>query len=428
MKTTIDILKDAKAATSALSVLSTDIKNTALLKMADALENHTQRILSANTVDVENAKNTLSEVMIDRLRLDKKRILGMAQGIRDVANLPDPIGVILEENQLTNGLIITKKRVPLGVIGIIYESRPNVTSDAGALCFKSGNVCVLRGGKDAFHSSLAIVEILRETLKTLGLNENFINIVEDTSRASAAELMTAVDYVNALIPRGGAGLIRACVENARVPCIQTGTGICHVYADKKADFEKALSIVENAKTSRPSVCNAEEVLLVHQDIAKDFLPVLYQRLCTARKQTDKQPVELRCAPLSYAILSPLDADEFHVKPASDTDFDTEFLDYILAVKIVADADQAIAHISAHSTGHSDCIVSEDMEICEKFASLVDSAAVYINASTRFTDGGEFGKGCEIGISTQKLHARGPMGLTELCSYKYIVKGTGQVRV
>ncbi len=428
MKQTIDILKDAKAAASALSVLSADVKNAALLQMANALEMHAERILSANAVDVENAKNTLSDVMIDRLRLDKKRIAGMAQGIRDVANLPDPIGAILEENQLANGLIITKKRVPLGVIGIIYESRPNVTSDAGALCFKSGNVCVLRGGKDAFHSSLAIVEILRETLKSLHLNENFINIVEDVSRASATELMTAVDYVNALIPRGGAGLIRACVENARVPCIQTGTGICHVYVDKKADLTKALSIVENAKTSRPSVCNAEEVLLVHQDVAKDFLPLLYERLCTARKQTEKQPVELRCDDVSYGILSSLQEADCYVKPALENDFDTEFLDYILAVKIVANADEAITHISAHSTGHSDCIVSEDTKTCDTFALLVDSAAVYINASTRFTDGGEFGKGCEIGISTQKLHARGPMGLTELCSYKYIVKGTGQVRV
>ena len=428
MKQTIDILKDAKAAASALSVLSSDVKNAALIEMANALEMHAERILSANAVDVENAKNTLSDVMIDRLRLDKKRIAGMAQGIRDVANLPDPIGAVLEENQLENGLIITKKRVPLGVIGIIYESRPNVTSDAGALCFKSGNVCVLRGGKDAFHSSLTIVEILRETLKSLHLNENFINIVEDVSRASATELMTAVDYVNALIPRGGAGLIRACVENARVPCIQTGTGICHVYVDKKADVAKALSIIENAKTSRPSVCNAEEVLLVHQDVAKDFLPLFYDRICTARKQTEKQPVELRCDDISYGILSTLQEADDYVKPALEDDFDREFLDYILAVKIVADADEAIAHISAHSTGHSDCIVSEDAETCDKFALLVDSAAVYINASTRFTDGGEFGKGCEIGISTQKLHARGPMGLTELCSYKYIVKGTGQVRV
>ena len=428
MKSTLEILKNAKAAAPALSVLSTKEKNTALLKMADALEYNAEGILSANAVDVENAKNTLSEVMIDRLRLDKKRIAAMAQGIRDVANLPDPIGACLEENTLPNGLLVKKKRVPLGVIGIIYESRPNVTSDAGALCFKSGNVCVLRGGKDAFHSSLAIVETLRECLKSLHLNENFINIVEDTSRASAMELMTAIDYVNALIPRGGAGLIRACVENARVPCIQTGTGICHVYVDKDADIAKALSIIENAKTSRPSVCNAEEVLLVHQEAANDLLPLLYQQLCVAREEAKKQPVELRCDNLSYKILSPLQAAETYVKKASDSDFDTEFLDYILAIKIVNNAEEAIAHISAHSTGHSDCIVSENEEICDKFTLMIDSAAVYINASTRFTDGSEFGKGCEIGISTQKLHARGPMGLTELCSYKYIVKGTGQVRV
>ena len=366
--------------------------------------------------------------MRDSLRLDKKRIAGMSQGIRDVAKLPDPIGATLEEITLPNGLVVTKNRVPLGVIGIIYESRPNVTSDAGALCFKSGNVCVLRGGKDAFHSSLEIVNILRDCLKDMGLNENFINVVEDVSRASATELMTASDYVNALIPRGGAGLIRACVENAKVPCIQTGTGICHVYVDKDADLKKALAIIENAKTSRPSVCNAEEVLLVHENIANDFLPKLFERLCIAREKAEKQPVELRCDEVSFSVLSALNGAEKYVKQASLQDFDTEFLDYILAVKVLSSVEEAIEHVSAHSTGHSDCIVSEDEAACEKFALFVDSAAVYINASTRFTDGGEFGKGCEIGISTQKLHARGPMGLTELCSYKYIVKGTGHVRV
>ena len=428
MKTTLEILKNAKTASTALATLSADIKNAALLAMADALETNADAILAANAIDVANAKNTLSEVMIDRLRLDVQRIHGMAQGIRDVAILPDPIGTILEETTLANGLKIIKKRVPLGVIGIIYESRPNVTSDAGALCFKSGNVCVLRGGKDAFHSSFEIVRILRETLKNIGLNENFINVLEDVSRNSATELMTAVDYVNALIPRGGAGLIRACVENAKVPCIQTGTGICHVYVDKDADLEKALTIIENAKTSRPSVCNAEEVLLVHKNIAKEFLPKLYERLCLIRKAQEKQPVELRCDAPAFKLLSPLQEAENYVKLAGEQDFDTEFLNYILAVKILSNVEEAIAHISAHSTGHSDCIVSEDSDVCERFALCVDSAAVYINASTRFTDGGEFGKGCEIGISTQKLHARGPMGLTELCSYKYIVKGTGQVRV
>ena len=428
MKTTLEILKNAKAAAMQLATLSADIKNAALLAMADALEENADAILKANAVDVENAKSTLGDVMIDRLRLDVQRIHGMAQGIRDVVNLPDPIGAVLEETQLANGLLITKKRVPLGVIGIIYESRPNVTSDAGALCFKSGNVCVLRGGKDAFHSSLEIVRILRETLKKMGLNENFINVVEDVSRNSATELMTAVEYVNALIPRGGAGLIKACVENAKVPCIQTGTGICHVYVDKDADFEKALAIIENAKTSRPSVCNAEEVLLVHQDVADTFLPLLYARLCVLRAEKQKQAVELRCDERAFSILSTQSGGEKYVKQAGAQDFDTEFLNYILAVKVVETAEEAISHISAHSTGHSDCIVSENDKVCEKFALHVDSAAVYINASTRFTDGGEFGKGCEIGISTQKLHARGPMGLTELCSYKYIVKGTGQVRV
>ena len=428
MKTTLEILKNAKAATMQLATLPSAVKNTALLRMADALETNADRILSANATDVENAKNTLSEVMIDRLRLDKKRIAGMAQGIRDVAALPDPIGAILEETTLPNGLNVTKKRVPLGVIGIIYESRPNVTSDAGALCFKSGNVCVLRGGKDAFYSSLEIVNILRDCLKEMGLNENFINVVEDVSRNSATELMTASNYVNALIPRGGAGLIRACVENAKVPCIQTGTGICHVYVDEYADVEKALDIIENAKTSRPSVCNAEEVLLVHEKIAEKFLPQVFQRLCIGRKKTEKQAVELRCDKMAFTLLSPLAAPEKHVVLATEQDFDTEFLDYILAVKIVKNTDEAIMHITAHSTGHSDCIVSENDENCEKFALFIDSAAVYINTSTRFTDGGEFGKGCEIGISTQKLHARGPMGLEELCSYKYIVKGTGHVRI
>ena len=424
MKTTQDILRAAKTAASELRTLDSQTKNAALLRMADDLETNASEILRANAEDVERAKGVLSEVMIDRLKLDEKRIKGMAKGIRDVALLPDPIGAVLSETTLPNGLIVTKKRVPIGVVGIIYESRPNVTSDAGALCFKSGNVCVLRGGKDAAQSSFAIVKSLRESLKKMGLNENFINVVEDTSRQSATELMTAVEYVDALIPRGGAGLIRACVENSKVPCIQTGTGICHVYVDERADFDKALTIIENAKTSRPSVCNAEEVCLVHETVAKEFLPVLKKRLRDMRKEKGLPCVELRCDNEALAILGESDG----VRPASEMDFDTEFLDYILAVKIVASADEAISHIGAHSTGHSDAIVSENTETCDKFALCVDSAAVYINASTRFTDGGEFGKGCEIGISTQKLHARGPMGLEELCSYKYIVKGRGQVRV
>ena len=414
MKTTLEILRNAKGAAGRLATLDTAAKNAALLKMADDLETHAAEILQANAVDLENAKNRLSEVMLDRLRLNVQRIHGMAQGIRKVAALSDPVGKILEETTLPNGLILTKKRVPLGVVGIIYESRPNVTSDAGALCFKSGNVCVLRGGRDAFQSSFAIVSVLRASLSSLGLDPDFIQIVEDVSRQSATEMMTAVGHLDVLIPRGGAGLIRACVENARVPCIQTGTGICHIYVDERADFAKALTIIENAKTSRPSVCNAAEVCLVHERIAKEFLPLLKERL-TAREQS----VELR--------LDEKAATMVEGKLATEQDFDTEFLDYILAIKVVSSLEEGIAHIGQHSTKHSDCIVSEDGAACERFALCVDSAAVYINASTRFTDGEEFGKGCEIGISTQKLHARGPMGLEELCSYKYIVKGNGQVR-
>jgi glutamate-5-semialdehyde dehydrogenase len=423
MKNTLEILKNAKAAERELGILSTAIKNAALLKMADGIDARADEILSANALDIENAKGKIPDVMIDRLRLDKNRITAMAQGIREVAALPDPVGVILDENTLYNGLSVIKKRVPLGVIGIIYESRPNVTSDAGALCFKSGNVCVLRGGRDAFNSSFALVSIMRDALLDMQLNPNFINVVEDTSRQSATELMTAVGYVDALIPRGGAGLIKACIESAKVPCIQTGTGICHVYVDKAADFSMALNIIENAKTSRPSVCNAEEVCLVSKEIAADFLPLLHERLCAKRALENKPTVELRCDETSYSILS----KKPNVIKASKLDFDTEFLDYVLAVKVLTNVDEAITHIQAHSTKHSDCIVSADETACEKFALCVDSAAVYINASTRFTDGGEFGKGCEIGISTQKLHARGPMGLEELCSYKYIIKGQGQVR-
>ena len=418
MKKTLDILKSAKAAAIHLNSLDSEQKNTALLTMAAGLEENAEEILSANEKDAELAKSTLSSVMIDRLRLDAKRISAMAQGIREVVALPDPVGAVLEQNTLANGLRITKKRVPLGVVGIIYESRPNVTSDAGALCFKSGNVCVLRGGKDAFNTSYAIVQTMRKALLSCGLNPDFINIVEDTSRESATEMMTANAYIDALIPRGGAGLIKACIENATVPCIQTGTGICHIFVDKDADTEKALNIIENAKTSRPSVCNAAEVCLIHEDVAATFLPLLYKRL-TARSI----PVELRCDTPAFEILG----EGEYITKASETDFDTEFLDYVLAIKIVSSLEEAIEHVNRHSTQHSDCIVSEDNTACEKFALQIDSAAVYINASTRFTDGGEFGKGCEIGISTQKLHARGPMGLEELCSYKYIVKGTGQTR-
>jgi glutamate-5-semialdehyde dehydrogenase len=420
MKTTQEILAAAKAAAAELGLLDTETKNAVLLKMADALEGNAARILKANAEDIEAARGRIGDVMIDRLRLDEKRIAGMAQGIRDVAVLPDPIGEGLEESTLPNGLLLCKVRVPLGVIGIIYESRPNVTSDAGVLCFKSGNVCVLRGGKEAYRTSYAIVSVLRETLGACGLNENFINMVEDVSRQSATDLMTAVGFVDALIPRGGAGLIRACVENARVPCIQTGTGICHVYVDASADLDMALCILENAKTSRPSVCNAAEVCLVHESVAADFLPRVYRRLSLEREAQGLTPVKFLCDEAARAAMG---AGE----PAGADDFDTEFLDYTLAVKVVSDVDAAIAHIGAHSTHHSECIVSRCERSINRFTRAVDSAAVYVNASTRFTDGGEFGKGCEIGISTQKLHARGPMGLTELCSYKYIVTGNGQIR-
>ena len=419
MKTTQEILQQAKLAKGELARLTTAQKNAALLQMADDLQRRSAEILQANALDVEAAKATLGDVMIDRLRLDEKRIAAMAQGIREVAALPDPIGKTLEENTLPNGLQVTKIRVPLGVVGIIYESRPNVTSDAGALCFKSGNVCVLRGGRDAFNSSFEIIRVMRAALEKQSLNPDFINIVEDVSRQSATELMTAVGYVDALIPRGGAGLIRACVENAKVPCIETGTGICHVYVDEHADLQKALSIIDNAKTSRPSVCNAAEVCLVHSSVAQAFLPMLKEKLVDKRQAMGLPPVELRCDESAYAVIKQT--------KAADTDFDTEFLDYILAVKVVDSVFDAIAHIALHSTGHSDAIVTENQANADLFTQAVDSAAVYVNASTRFTDGGEFGKGCEIGISTQKLHARGPMGLEELTSYKYIVRGNGQVR-
>ena len=406
---------NAKTAARSASLLTTEIKNRVLLRMANDLESGAQSILRANEKDLENAKGVLPEVMLDRLRLDEKRIHAMADGIRQVASLPDPVGVALETKTLSNGLSLTKTRVPLGVVGIIYESRPNVTSDAAALCFKSGNACILRGGKDAYLSSLAIVEILRNSLSEEGVSPDFVSIPSDLSRASATALMTAVGYVDALIPRGGAGLIRSCVENAKVPCIQTGTGICHIYVDAEADLQKALAIVDNAKTSRPSVCNAMEVCLVHKDVFNAYLPRLKARLCENREH----PVEFRCDERAYALVGGVKATE--------ADFETEFLDYILAIKVVDSLDEAIAHISTHSTGHSDAIITENLQTADTFVARVDSAAVYVNASTRFTDGGEFGKGCEIGISTQKLHARGPMGLEELTSYKYIVRGNGQIR-
>ena len=409
------MLEAAKAAKPEVARLTSSQKNAALNAMADALLAREARILAANALDLEAARGTMSDVMLDRLALNPGRIAGMAQGIREVAGLPDPVGLVLEEHTRPDGLKIQKVSVPMGVIAIIYESRPNVTSDAAALALKSGNVCVLRGGKEAFRSASAIVDALRAGLKSQGIPENAVNLVQDTSRSSATALMTANGYIDLLIPRGGAGLINACVRTATVPCIATGTGICHVYVEKTADLDMALNIVENAKTSRPSVCNAEEVLLVDKAIAPLFLPMLHEQLVTGRAQ----PVQLRLDETAAAIIPGI--------PAGEKDFDTEFLDYILAVKCVENVQEAVAHIAAHSTGHSEAIVTKSPEAEEAFTSGVDSAAVYVNASTRFTDGGEFGLGCEMGISTQKLHARGPMGLRELTTYKYIIHGNGNVR-
>ena len=418
MKTTQQILQAAKAVSLALP-LTTDAKNQALLAMADLLVAQQNVILEANAQDMDAARGHISEVMLDRLLLTSARIAAMAQGIRQVAALPDPVGKALATHTTPGGLLIEKTAVPMGVVAIIYESRPNLTSDAAALALKSGNVCVLRSGKEAWHSANAIVNVLQEALRSRGLAPEYIQLVQDTTRQSAAELMTAVGLVDLLIPRGGAGLIRACVENARVPCIQTGTGICHVYVDAAADQDMALAIIENAKTSRPSVCNAEEVCLVHRAIAAEFLPKLHQRLVTQRTAHGLAPVELRLCPQAAAVIPGT--------PAGPQDFDTEFLDYILAVKVVEDVFEAARHIAAHSTHHSEAIITQDECAARYFTQAVDSAAVYVNASTRFTDGGEFGLGCEMGISTQKLHARGPMGLAELCSYKYIIRGSGQIR-
>ena len=416
MLTTQEILINAKKASAFMFTMDSETKNKALLAMADALEENESAILEANALDVEAARENMNSVMIDRLLLTSARIKSMADGIRDVVALPDPTGEVLERVVRPNGIVIEKTSVPMGVIAIIYESRPNVTSDAAALSLKSGNVCVLRSGKEAFRSSDSIVEAMRKGLEKLSLPKELINLIQDTSRNSANELMTAVKYVDLLIPRGGAGLINACVQNAKVPCIQTGTGICHIYMDEFADIEKGLEIINNAKTSRPSVCNAAEVLLVNEKIAASFLPKLKDKLVDS-KQENK--VELRLCEKAAEIIDGT--------PAADTDFDTEFLNYILAVKVVKDVNEAIEHIAAHSTHHSDAIISENESNTALFVASVDSAAVYVNASTRFTDGGEFGLGCEIGISTQKLHARGPMGLKELTTYKYIVRGNGQIR-
>lgn len=406
-----ELLEQAKAAKPRVAALGTEEKNRGLLAMAASLEAHAGEILKANAEDLTQAQGKISEVMQDRLRLTEGRIRAMAQGIRQVAALPDPVGLLLDSHTRPDGLEIDKVSVPMGVIAIIYESRPNVTSDAAALTLKSGNVCVLRGGKEAIRSATAIVDALRAGLRQAGIPENAVNLVQDTSRDSATALMTAGGYVDLLIPRGGAGLISACVRTATVPCIATGTGICHVYVEKTADQDMALNIIENAKTSRPSVCNAEEVLLVDRAIAPEFLPKLYGRIGAK--------VELRLDEEAAKYIPGV--------PAGERDFDTEFLDYILAVKCVENVQEAVSHIAAHSTGHSEAIVTRDSEAERYFTTNVDSAAVYVNASTRFTDGGEFGLGCEMGISTQKLHARGPMGLRELTTYKYIIHGKGQVR-
>lgn len=417
--TTQELLLRAKSAKGAMALADTDTKNRALAAMADALVDNTQSILTANGLDLIEARGTVSNVMLDRLVLNEERIFGMAEGVREVAALPDPVGRVLRREERPNGLVIEKAAVPMGVVAIIYESRPNVTSDAAALALKAGSACVLRCGKEAHRSAAAIVAALREGLAAAGLPQDALGLVEDISRQSANELMTASGLVDLLIPRGGAGLIRACVDNATVPVIETGTGICHVYVDRDADLDMALDIMENAKCSRPSVCNAAEVCLVHREIAGGFLPRLKERLADRRAARGLPPVELRLDEAAAAVIPGT--------PAGADDFDTEFLDYILAVKVVDGVDEACAHIAAHSTGHSESIITGDADRAAAFLRGVDSAAVYWNASTRFTDGGVFGLGCEMGISTQRLHARGPMGLAELCTYKYVIKGTGQVR-
>ena len=417
--TTLDILKKTRAARGSLAALDETAKNRILLAMAEALMAAEDDILAENDADMTAARGHINDVMLDRLRLDHDRLAGMAEGVRAIAALPDHTGRVLSEVHRPNGLVVRKVQVPLGLVSIIYESRPNVTSDAAALAVKSGNVCVLRSGKEAHRSACAIVKALKSGIAQGGGDPEILNIVDDITHQSATDIMTAKGLVDLLIPRGGAGLIRACVEGASVPCIETGTGICHVYVDKAADLDKALAIVENAKTSRPSVCNAEEVLLVHSAVAAEFLPRLKKRLVDDRAAAGKTPVELRLDKRAAAIIPGT--------PAGERDFDTEFLNYILAVAVVDSVEQAVAHILTHSTGHSEAIVTEDPAAAEVFVSGTDSAAVYVNASTRFTDGGEFGLGCEMGISTQKLHARGPMGLDELSTYKYVVLGSGQIR-
>ena len=402
----------AKKASYSLSCMGSAKKNEALLAMADALRENCAYIIEKNSEDIENARGKIKDSLIDRLSLDEKRVNSMADGIEDVISLPDPIGVGLGSSVRPNGLKIEKVKVPLGVIAIIYEARPNVTADAAALTLKSGNAVILRGGKEAINSNMAIVSVMRGALEKCGVDPNAVQLIEDTSRETANALMRLNKYVDVLIHRGGAGLIKSVVENSTVPVIETGTGNCHVYVDSLCDLDMAANIVFNAKTSRPSVCNAEESLLIHKDVAEIFLPYVKERL-------DAKNVEIRGCERTAQIIP--------CTPATDEDFYTEFLDYIISVKVVDSLDDAIDHINLHGTKHSECIVTSSYENSREFLARVDAAAVYVNASTRFTDGGEFGLGAEIGISTQKLHARGPMGLNELTTAKFCVYGDGQVR-
>lgn len=405
---------NAKEAEKTLMVASSENKNQALKKIAEGLIENTDKIIEANKVDLENGeKNGMAKSMLDRLKLDKERIEGMAKGVLDVATLPEPVGRILSATERPNGLRIEKVSTPIGVIAVIFEARPNVTSDAAALCLKSGNTVILRGGKEAINSNKTIAKVMRQAVKEAGMPEDVIQLVEDTSRESANELMKMNEYVDVLIPRGGAGLIQAVVKNATVPVIETGVGNCHIYIDKNADLKKAVDIVFNAKTSRPSVCNAAESLLIHKDIAKEALVAIKNKL-------DEKDVTLVGDSKAREIIPDMEK-------ATDADWATEYLDYKMSVKIVDSVEEAIDHIYKYSTGHSECIVTENAGTAEKFMNQVDSAAVYLNASTRFTDGGEFGFGAEIGISTQKLHARGPIGLPELQSFKYKIYGDGQIR-
>lgn len=413
--TTLEIMGAKAKEASRFLMTAGSKKDDALLAIAKALREHSDEIIKANSIDIKNGEEAgLTVSLLDRLRLDEARIEGMAAGVEQVAALPDPVGRVLDGRTLKNGLKIQKVSVPMGVIGIIYEARPNVTSDAAALCLKAGNAVILRGGKEAINSNTAIMAVMREAVKSVGFPEDCVALVTDTTRQSATELMQLSDYLDVLIPRGGAGLIKSVVNNSKVPVIETGVGNCHVYVDDSADIKMAADIVFNAKTSRPSVCNAIETVLVHKDIAEKALPAI-------KAELDKMNVEIRGCERTKQILGD------SIIPATEDDYAREFLDYILAIKVVDSIDDAIAHIAKYSSGHSESIVTSDYRNADKFTSCVDSAAVYVNASTRFTDGGEFGLGAEIGISTQKLHARGPMGLNELTSNKYVIHGDGQIR-